>query len=212
MTYIGSNQRLDRYRKVYCLDKHPFQARSFRDEQLAVYIRYAVDLDVRERFLSFADCSNCRETLKQRVGKCLERSANSSSVLRWCSCHGWKGQKEVRSLHPNVVYIHCIVHRLKLVIVASCLSTRHAVSFFSNIEGAFHWAFSGGSLAMHESPADRRLVAQMRSIGNGSPVGGRVAQCNVPPVTLRLLLATGKQQSNFLIQVANVCILELWLD
>ena len=155
MTYIGSNQRLDRYRKVYCLDKHPFQARSFRDEQLAVYIRYAVDLDVRERFLSFADCSNCRETLKQRVGKCLERSANSSSVLRWCSCHGWKGQKEVRSLHPNVVYIHCIVHRLKLVIVASCLSTRHAVSFFSNIEGAFHWAFSGGSLAMHESPADR---------------------------------------------------------
>ena len=27
-------------------------------------------------------------------------------------------------------------------------------------EGVFHWAFSGGSLAMHESPADRRYFSQ----------------------------------------------------
>ena len=29
-----------------------------------------------------------------------------------------------------------------------------------NTEGAFHWAFSGGSLAMHESAADRRCFLQ----------------------------------------------------
>ena len=40
--------------------------------------------------------------------------------------------------------------------------SRHALTpqYLDKTEGVFHWAFSGGSLAMHESPADRRYFSQ----------------------------------------------------
>ena len=46
------------------------------------------------------------------------------------------------------------------------------------VQGAFHWAFSGGSLAMHESPADRRYFSQWntcRRFPGGSMVDQRTS-------------------------------------
>jgi len=53
------------------------EALSFRDEQLAVCIRYADDLDIRERFVMFVDCSECR----QQWGN----SGRSLKMVRSCS-------------------------------------------------------------------------------------------------------------------------------
>ena len=120
------------------------EARSFRDEQLAVCVRYAVGLDIRERFIMFVDCSECRdaEGIKDELMKALKvaqldnvpiiaQAYDGASVM---SGKDNGVQKKVRDLHPAAVYIHCMGHKLNLVIVASCMTTRHVITFFSNIQ------------------------------------------------------------------------------
>lgn len=102
------------------------EARSFRNEQLAVCVRYTVDLDIRERFVMFVDCSQCGdaegitgELMKAvKVAK-LEDVPIIAQAYDGASVMSGKEngvQKKVRELHPTAVYVHCMGHKLNLVI------------------------------------------------------------------------------------------------
>ncbi len=123
------------------------EARSFRDEQLAFCIRYAVDLDVRERFVMFVDCSDCRDAngitslLMKTADKAglgnvpiVAQAYDGASVM---SGNDTGVQKQIRDIHPTAIYIHCMAHKLNLVIVASCMTTRHVEIFFSNLQSLY---------------------------------------------------------------------------
>jgi len=123
------------------------EARSFRDEQLALCIRYAVDLDIHERFLMFVDCSGCQDA--DGITRMLVEAVQSAELAEvpiiaqaydGASVMSGKDngvQKQIRDLHPTAIYIHCMAHKLNLVIVASCLTTRHTVSFFANLHSLY---------------------------------------------------------------------------
>jgi len=123
------------------------EARSFRDEQLAVCVRYAVDLEVRERFVAFVDCSECRDaegitgkllgTLKTAGLNDIPVIAQAYDGAAVMSGKDSGVQKQVRDVHPMAVYIHCMAHRLNLVIVASCTVNRQVQKFFSNIQSMY---------------------------------------------------------------------------
>jgi len=46
-------------------------------------------------------------------------------------------QMKIREVHPTAVYVHCMAHRLNLVVVQSCKITRHAASFFDVLESLY---------------------------------------------------------------------------
>ena len=138
---------VDEVRSVgfYCLMAD--EARSFRDEQLTFCVRYALDLDVRERFVTFVDCSECRDAdgitgllLKtaDKIGLCdvpiVAQAYDGASVM---SGKDNGVQKKIRDIHPAAIYIHCMAHKLNLVIVASCMTTQHITSFFSNLQSLY---------------------------------------------------------------------------
>ena len=123
------------------------EARSFIDEQLAVCIRYAVDLDIRERFVIFVDCSKCRDA-EEITGQLLKAlsAAGLYDVPTIARAYDGAGvmsgkhngvQKKIRDLHPAAVYMHCMAHKLNLVIVASCMTTRQVVIFFDNLQSLY---------------------------------------------------------------------------
>lgn len=123
------------------------EARSFRDEQLAFCVRYAVDLEVRERFMMFVNCSECRDA--DGITKLLMKTADTAGLrgvpivaqaYDGASVMSGKDngvQKQVRDIHPAALYVHCMAHKLNLVIVASCMTTRYIVSFFSNLQSLY---------------------------------------------------------------------------
>lgn len=123
------------------------EARSFRDEQLAVCVRYAVDLNICERFVMFADCSECRdaggitrELIKALTVAKLDDVPIIAQAYDGASVMSGKDngvQRKVRDLYPTAVYVHCMGHKLNLVIVACCMTTRHVVTFFSNIQALY---------------------------------------------------------------------------
>jgi len=145
------------------------EARSFRDEQLAFCIRCAVDLDVRERFVMFVDCSECRDA--NGITRLLMETADKAGLgdvsivaqaYDGASVMSGKDngvQKQIRDIHPAAIYIHCMAHKLNLVIVASCMTTRHIVTFFSNLQSLYVCFFfsPGQRQVIHLMPRSARL-------------------------------------------------------
>ena len=140
------------------------EARSFRNEQLAVCVRYAVDLDIRERFVMFVDCSESRnadgitdELMKAlKMGKLhdvpiIAQAYDGASVM---SEKDNGVQKKVRDLQPTAVYIHCMGHKLNLVIISACMTTRHIVTFFPNIQALYVFFSRPGNNKLFMSTRD----------------------------------------------------------
>jgi hypothetical protein len=108
--------------------------RSFRDEQLTFCVRYMVDLEVRERFMTFVKCSECLDA--DRWNQKIVKENSSHSWPSWSTncCAGLRGasvmsgkdngvQKQFRDIHPAAAYVHCMTYKLNLVIVASYMKS-----------------------------------------------------------------------------------------
>lgn len=120
------------------------EARSSKTEQLSLCVRYAEALDVKERFVSFVDCSNSRDAegitnvitdslqaLSLQDVPIVGQSYDGAAVM---SGHVSGVQTRMRANNPVAMYFHCLAHKLNLVLVDACRVNRMAVGFFNTIE------------------------------------------------------------------------------
>lgn len=110
------------------------EAKSSKTEQLSVCIRYTDGLQIKERFICFVDCSNSRDAagivsgIKEGLQSCglkdipiIAQSYDGASVM---SGHLSGVQQRIREEFPFAVYVHCMAHKLNLVLVESCTVNR----------------------------------------------------------------------------------------
>lgn len=110
--------------------------RIHKEEQLSICVRYAVELEVYERFLGFVDVSkgqNAENIVKaiysyfevQKISMqnihIVAQSYDGASVMSG-NMNGV--QAKIREQHPATVYTHCMAHRLNLVVVDTCKSIK----------------------------------------------------------------------------------------
>lgn len=127
------------------------EARCFKEEQLSIVIRYAKELEVEERFLGFINCSSfrCAQGLQKLIleflRKCnlanmpiIAQSYDGASVM---SGKNQGLQKKIKEIHPQAIYIHCLAHKLNLVVMDSCANIPSVIRFFNTIE-ALHIHFT----------------------------------------------------------------------
>jgi hypothetical protein len=120
------------------------EARASKTEQLSICVRYAENLDVKERFLSFVDCSSHADadglsellrtevkTLGLQNAAMVAQSYDGAAVM---AGHVSGVQQKMKLDHPCAVYIHCLAHKLNLVLVKSCSINRTAAGLKKKIQ------------------------------------------------------------------------------
>ncbi|XP_023209640.1 uncharacterized protein LOC111612633 [Centruroides sculpturatus] len=134
-------------------------------------VRYANSLDIVKRFIGFTNCSTSRDvqglatlildTLnKHHLGDVpiLAQSYDGASVMSGKN----RGLQEIiKETHPHPIYIHCLAHKLNLLVVDLCTNVSLAKTFFNGLEALYiHFAQPGhhaslqklqGTLGIHTS-------------------------------------------------------------
>lgn len=112
-------------------------------EQLSVVVRYYLSGTIYERFLGFHSAENLdsksllvyiKHTLSKcniDIHNCIAQTYDGASVMSGTS-NGV--QTLVRNEVPQAIYVHCMNHRLNLVIVDVCKGVRSARCFFDVLE------------------------------------------------------------------------------
>lgn len=97
---------------------------------MAFCVRYPKGLTVKERFLGFIDVSESQksEAIASKIFSFIN-SLNLNSVPIIAQSYdgaavisgGKNGlQTKIRQKYPEAIYIHCIAHKLNLVVVDTC--------------------------------------------------------------------------------------------
>ena len=104
----------------------------------------ALDLNVEERFVGFVNCSKKADAvaiythIKFFLQKCgiykLPTVAQGCDGAAIISGSENGVQSKIRKDHPSVFYIHCMAHKLNLVLVEVCKVNRTVNSFFLTLE------------------------------------------------------------------------------
>ncbi len=141
------NQIVNEVRKCGFFSLMVDEARCYKEEQLSVTIRYVKNLEVEERFLGFLDCSASRDSeglsklILEFLDKCelsnmpiIAQSYDGASVM---SGKNRGVQAIIRETHPHAVYIHCLAHRVNLVVVDSCAAVSAATAFFNTLQALY---------------------------------------------------------------------------
>ena len=120
------------------------EARSFKQEQMTIYVRFvnALDLNVEERFVGFVNCSKKADAvaihIKFFLQKCeiyeLPRVARGYDGAAVMSGSENGVQSKMQKDHRSAVYIHCMALMLNLVLVEACKVNRMVNSFFLTSE------------------------------------------------------------------------------
>lgn len=98
---------------------------------MSLCVRYSKELNVVERFLGFIDCSNKQdaETLTQHILEYLKICGlNSQTPILAQSFDGasvmsgkFNGvQAKIKTKFPHAIYIHCMAHRVNLIVIDMC--------------------------------------------------------------------------------------------
>ena len=123
------------------------EAKLHRTEQLTICVRYCINLQPVERFLCFIDCSSNRkaESLYNIIKVALtEFGIYNIPIIAQCydgasvmsgNLTGVKTQ--IMNDHPNADYIHCMAHKLNLVLVQSCNKLASAKVFFDTMQSLY---------------------------------------------------------------------------
>ena len=131
------------------------EARSSKTEQLSFCVRHADGLYVQERFLSFQDCSrqcdaeglsSLLKTAIQSEGlqnvPIVAQSYDGAAVM---AGHISGVQQRLKVDHPCAMYIHCLSHKLNLVLVNSCTVNRTALGFFNTVDELYKYFAAPGA-------------------------------------------------------------------
>ncbi|KAL4101261.1 hypothetical protein QTP88_021281 [Uroleucon formosanum] len=125
------------------------EARSHKQEQLSICIRYVVDLEIVERFMEFVDVSSGQDAnhIVAAIFRCFEKlrinmntlyivaqSYDGASVMSGCL---GGVQAKIKEHYPCAIYTHCMAHRLNLVVVDMCKGIEIARSVFNTLESVY---------------------------------------------------------------------------
>lgn len=127
------------------------EARCFKEEQMSIILRYPRGTSIEEHFVGFINCSESRDAeslvkiLTQHLKKMkiddipiIAQSYDGASVMS--GKH--KGvQALIKQKHPCAVFIHCLAHRVNLVVTDSCKNIPSSTEFFNTMEAIYcHYA------------------------------------------------------------------------
>lgn len=115
------------------------EAQSFKSEQMTVCVRYTHNMEIQECFLGFVDClektdaeaihGQIKKFLNDHgisklpvVAQCYDGAAVMAVKVNWV-------QQRMRQDHPSTIYIHCMAHKLTLVLIETCIVNRAASGF-----------------------------------------------------------------------------------
>uniref|UniRef100_A0A8C8SNW1 Uncharacterized protein n=1 Tax=Pelusios castaneus TaxID=367368 RepID=A0A8C8SNW1_9SAUR len=123
------------------------EARSFKQEEMTVCVRYTENLEIKERFLGFVDSSERGDAgaIYQSIKQFLQASGIANlPVVAQCydgaavmASHINSVQQKMLQDHPTAIYIHSMTHKLNLVLVQACKVNQTATGFFDTLESLF---------------------------------------------------------------------------
>lgn len=123
-----------------------------KKEQLSIVIRYVLKGEVKERFLGFIalealDASSLLRSIKEILSqnsidleKCVAQTYDGANVM---SGKVSGVQTRFREEVPQALYVHCLNHRLHLVMMDVCKCIKEVNSFCSTLENLY--VFMSGS-------------------------------------------------------------------
>lgn len=153
------------------------EAKSSKSEQLSVCIRYAEKLQVKERLICFIDCSASRDAagIVEGIKKGLESSglqdvpivAQSYDGASVMSGHLTGVQQRIKEDYPFAIYVHCMAHKLNLVLVESCTVNRD-IKMTLNVIDKLYSVFSEPSNHHRFLAMQKALEMKAKEIGQPS--------------------------------------------
>ena len=101
-----------------------------KSEQMSLCLRYSIGSRPTERFGTFTHLSKgsfTAEVIAKEIGKLVTELVKIGCILTGLAADGasvMSGelsgvQAQLKKIHPHLIYIHCVAHRLNLVIVNS---------------------------------------------------------------------------------------------
>jgi hypothetical protein len=119
-----------------------------KTEQMSICLRYVIDCEIKERFLSFVAVRDdlSAEKLSQEIANCLKTNGLD---LKLCIAQCYDGasvmsgefngvQEKFRVLSGSpCIYVHCYAHKVNLVLVDVCAAIQPAGDMFGML-GAIH--------------------------------------------------------------------------
>lgn len=123
------------------------EAKLHKTEQLSICLRYCINLQTVERFLCFIDCSSNRkaESLYNIIKVTLsELGIYNIPIIAQCYDGANVMSGNISGLktliindHPNAEYVHCMAHKLNLVLVYACTKQPLAKLFFDTMQSLY---------------------------------------------------------------------------
>ncbi|XP_050540735.1 zinc finger MYM-type protein 1-like [Daktulosphaira vitifoliae] len=125
------------------------EARCYKEEQMALCVRYTKDLNVHEGFLGFVDWSvkQDAEALSQHIfdyfkacnlsnkAQIIGQSYDGASFM----AGKFNGvQAKIQNKYPYAVYTHCMAHRINLVVVDMCKFVKETRCIFNTLESIYN--------------------------------------------------------------------------
>lgn len=114
---------------------------------MTICVRYTHNMEIHERFLGFVDCSEKAdaEAIHCHIKTFLdEHGLSKLPVVAQCydgaavmagKVNGV--QQRIRQDHPSAIYIHCMAHKLNLVLIEACKVNQTATGFFAIMEALY---------------------------------------------------------------------------
>ncbi|CAI6372654.1 unnamed protein product [Macrosiphum euphorbiae] len=123
------------------------EARCHKQEQMSLCIRYANKFEVFERFLGFINVSESQNAVSLVTAMLLylkvlkiddipiiAQSYDGANVMSGSK----KGvQTLLREHYPDAIYIHCMAHRLNLVVIDMCKHVKYSKTVFNTLEAIY---------------------------------------------------------------------------
>ncbi|KAL4083617.1 hypothetical protein QTP88_028933 [Uroleucon formosanum] len=124
------------------------EARCYKQEQMALCVRYVKNLDVVERFLGFIDCSKNQdaESLYQYIlwylKKCKLSSKPQIVAQSYDGANVMSGkfnglQNKIKSKYPYAIYTHCMAHKMNLIVLDICKYVKETRHVFNTLESLY---------------------------------------------------------------------------
>ncbi|KAJ8877197.1 hypothetical protein PR048_021651 [Dryococelus australis] len=123
------------------------KARCFKEEQISVALHYPKSLHPQEKLIDFVNCSKARDStslaatitdvLHNLPVKGMVMVAQSYDGVSVMSGKHNRVQAKIKEQHPQATYIHCMPHRVNLVITDACSHIRMVMGFFNIIESLY---------------------------------------------------------------------------
>ncbi|XP_025406287.1 protein ZBED8-like [Sipha flava] len=96
------------------------KARCYKQEQMALCVKYVKNLDVIEKFLDFIDFSKNQDAE-------TAQSYDGANVMSG-KFNGL--QNKIKNQYPHAIYTHCMAHKMNLIVIDMCKYVKNPVSLY----------------------------------------------------------------------------------